>query len=92
MNRRSFLKLSPAFPVGAMSAALVVHEDGKDDLELDVSVLKVQTGDILVLSTPKDLISCAEIENVSAILKQTFPTLQVVVLSNGWKLDGVIRS
>jgi hypothetical protein len=46
MDRRSLLKLGAAFPVG-VSAALVLREDGQPPIELDISVLKTQPGDVL---------------------------------------------
>jgi hypothetical protein len=91
MNRRSFIKLSPAFPAGAVSAALVLKEDGKDEISLDLAVLKTQPGDILVLTAPS-AISPDTAERLSKHFEHAFPGLKAMVLGDGLKVDGVIRT
>lgn len=91
MDRRSFLKLSPAFPVGAVSAAIVLREEGKEDVELDISVLKTQPGDTLVLSTPH-MISQETAARIKAHLQHEWPTLKAIITDGGLRIDGVIRT
>jgi hypothetical protein len=90
MDRRSLLKLGAAFPVG-VSAALVLREDGQPPIELDISVLKTQPGDVLVLSHPGHL-SMESAERIKTYVESVWPTLKAIVMSDGLKIDGVIRS
>jgi hypothetical protein len=89
INRRDLLKM--AFPVGAASVALLIKEDGKPAVELDVSVLKCQPGDVIVLSCPGP-ISQEHAERIKAYFEQAFPILKAIVMSDGLKVDGVIRT
>lgn len=91
MDRRSFLKLSPALPVGAVTASLVLREDGREPVTLDVSVLKTQPGDVLVLSTPNP-ISEEAARRIKAHVEHVWPELKAMVMGDGLKLDGVIRT
>ena len=91
MDRRSFIKMSPAFPAGAVSAALVLKEEGREDVSLDISVLKTQPGDIIVLTAPGG-VSDEVATMLQAHIERIFPTLKAIVLGDGLKVDGVIRT
>ena len=91
MNRRDFFKVTAAFPAAAMTAALVVREDGKPPVELDVSVLRTQPGDVLVLSVPGP-ISHQTAKRLEAYIKDRYPYMTAIVMSDGMKLDGVLRT
>ena len=91
MNRREFVKLSQAFPVAAVTASLTLREEGKPDVEgLDVSVLRVQPGDIVVLSVP-GCISSHTAERIKAQWESLCPGTRAAVLGDGMKIDGVLR-
>ncbi len=90
MNRRSFLSMSPAFPVAAVSASVVLREEGKPPVELDVSVLRLQEGDRLIVTVP-GMLSIASAERIKAALHQAIPMAQAVILSDGMKIEGVLR-
>ncbi len=91
MNRRSFLKMSPALPVGAVTASLVLREEGKEPIELDISVLKVQAGDTLVLSCERPM-SQDTAARIKAYVEHVWPELKALILQDGLKIDGVIRT
>jgi len=86
MDRRSFLKA----PAAAATAALVVREDGKAPLELDLAVLHMQAGDVLVLSVPGS-ISQETSTRLTACFEARWPQITVLVLGDGMKVDGVLR-
>lgn len=90
MNRRSFLALSPAFPAAAVSASLVLREEGKRPVELNMSVLKLQTGDSLIIQSEGHL-SAAEAESIKGLMEHHFPGNKAMVMSDGLKLAGVLR-
>jgi hypothetical protein len=91
MNRRDFVKMSPAFAGAAISASLVVREDGKETLELGVSVLKVQSGDVLVL-TVDDYLSYESTRRLEEMVAPLFaPGVKILLLQRGMTLDGVLR-
>lgn len=89
MNRRSFISLSPSFPVAAISASLTLREEGKPPIDLDVSVLKLEPGDTIVLTAP--YLSLAAEDRVRAGVNNLFPDVKVMVLLDGMKVDGVLR-
>ena len=90
MDRRTFVKLAPAFPAAAVSASLILKEDGHAPIELDISVLKAHAGDILVLSYAGKM-SSETGERIRQHVKHIHPQLKALVLSEGLRLDGVIR-
>lgn len=89
MNRREFVALTPAFPAAAVSASLTVRETGKDPIDLDVSVLKLQPGDVLVLRSAQSL-SQNQVARISALIQDRFG-VKALVLDADLSLDGVIR-
>jgi hypothetical protein len=89
-SRRTFLKLSPAFPAGALTASLVVKADGQELQSFDLSVLKAQAGDIIVLTAPGP-ISQDTATRLRKCWDATFPTLQAMVMGDGLRVDGVLR-
>lgn len=91
MNRREFVKLAPAFPAAAVTASLTVREEGKAPVELDVSVLKCQPGDTLVLRANGRL-HMEDRECIQQHFEHIFPGLKAIVLNDGMTLDGVIRA
>ena len=90
MDRRSFLALSPAFPVAAASATLTLKREGEPPVELDVSILKTQPGDCVILSAPGPIT-----QDIAQRLKDMWehgvPGTKAVILSDGMKVDGVLR-
>jgi len=92
MKRRDFVKLAPAFPVAAVTASLTLRETGKEPVELDVSVLKCQPGDTLVLTAP-DNISEDTAARIKAWIEHTFENrIKAMVLGDGLTIEGVIRA
>ena len=92
MNRRQFVKLAQAFPAAAVSASLVLREDGKTPVELDVSVLKCEPGDTLVLSTA-ERVSMDTAARIQHYVADRFDgRVKVMLLSDGITLDGVLRA
>ena len=92
MDRRDFVKLAPAFAIGATTATLTLREEGKDPIDLDVSVLKCQPGDTLVLSVNMP-VSHDAMRRIKAIVEDAFDNrVKALVLSDGLTLDGVIRA
>jgi hypothetical protein len=90
MNRREFVALAPAFPVGAVTATLTVKEADKSPVDLDVSVLKLQPGDTLVLTAP-GYITQEAAERIKRYTEERFPGVNAIVLGDGLKVDGVLR-
>jgi hypothetical protein len=90
MNRRSFLKLSPAFPAAAATVTLTLREEGQQPVELDVRVLKLQKGDIVVLSAQQHLSvdACTMIQRHWA---DHFEGIKALVLQADLKVEGVLR-
>lgn len=91
MNGREFVKLAPAFPAAAVTASLTLREEGKESVELDVSVLKCQPGDTLVLRSTGRL-HMEDCERIQQHFEHIFPGLKAIVLKDGMTLDGVIRA
>lgn len=90
MNRREFVKMSPAFAGAAVSASIVVREEGKPDHEFGVSVLRTQPGDTLVLQC-QGHISSETAARCGQVFKQLMPGLKVLVLDESVTLAGVLR-
>lgn len=90
MNRRSFLALTPAFPSAAVTASLVLREEGKSPVELDVNVLRVQPGDTLILSAP-EAISAETAARIKTFVEREFLGIRALILSDGLSIDGVVR-
>ncbi len=90
MNRRNFLAMTPAFPVAAISASLVLREKDKPPVELDLSVLKLQPGDKVVLSVPLS-ISRDTADRIRSMWEQAIPGTTALILADGMKVDGVLR-
>lgn len=90
MDRREFIAMSPAFPLAATTATLTLKAEGQAPVELDVSVLKLQPGDTLVLSVPTP-ISQATADRLKACIEDKFPGVTGMVIDQGMKVDGVLR-
>jgi len=90
VDRRSFLSLSPAFPAAAVSASLLLKEDGKPDLELGLNVLHLQEGDTLVL-TLDGRITQDMADRIKAHIEHVLPKIKAFILSEGMKIEGVLR-
>lgn len=90
MDRREFVKLTPAFAAGAVSASLVLREDGKEPVELDVSVLKLREGDTLVMSTAGP-IPAETAERIKVWVEDKFPGIRAMVMGDSLRVDGVLR-
>ena len=90
MDRRSFLSLSPAFPAAAVSASLLLKEEGKPDIELGLNVLHLKAGDTLVL-TLDGRISEDSAERIKAHLQHALPKTKALILGDGMKIEGVLR-
>ena len=92
MNRREFVKLAPAFPAAAVSATLVVREEGKEPINCDVSVLKCQPGDTLVLKCG-GLITADRAVRMTASIENLFDNrVRVMILDSSMSLEGVLRT
>lgn len=92
MNRRDFIAMAPAFPAATIAATLTLREDGKEPVDLDVSVLKVEPGDIVVLKATQ-YISQEGAEYVKAYLEdRVFPGCKALVLTGGLSVQGVLRT
>jgi hypothetical protein len=91
MNRRWFVKMAPAYTAAA-AASVVIHEPGKTDVNLELSVLKVQSGDCVVLSSQSP-ISRETSERIKTVIEGVFPDgVTALVMDGGIKIDGVLRS
>lgn len=91
MNRREFVKLGPAFPAAAVTATLTLKEDGKPPIEgLDVSVLKWQPGDTLIIQCSAHL-SMETAERIKRHVEGVLPGATVMVFDAGLTLEGVLR-
>lgn len=90
MDRRDFFKLTPAFASSTITASLLVREQSKPPVELDVSVLKIQSGDTLVLQC-SDYVSSDQIDRIRATIHGHWPGIKAMFLANGLTLEGVLR-
>lgn len=90
MDRRLFIKMSPAFPAAAVAATLTITEDGKPPIDLDVRVLKLQQGDTVVLSSPR-LLRVEECHMIRRYWEDNHEGIKAMVLVDGMKVDGVLR-
>lgn len=90
MKRRDFIAMSPAFPVAATTATLTVRTEGEQPVELDVSVLKLQPGDTLVIKA-RGQITQEEADRVSLGVGAMFQGVKVVVLDDALSIEGVLR-
>jgi hypothetical protein len=91
MNRRNFFALAPAFPVAAVTATLTLREQGKPDIEgLDVSVLKLQPGDGVVLQCDGP-ISHDTADRIRATWEAWMPGTKAIVMGDGLSVKGVLR-
>jgi hypothetical protein len=92
MNRRQFVKLSTAFPAATVTASLTLHKDGEPPINnLDLSVLRVQPDDIVVLHCDGP-IDEAQAARLKALWEARFPHTRAVVLGDGLSVAGVLRS
>jgi hypothetical protein len=91
MNRRNFLALTPAFPVAAVSASLVLREEGKKPIELGINVLNLRDGDRLVLTFPES-ISADGAARVKTMVEQALPKVKALLFTDGMKIEGVLRN
>lgn len=84
--------MAPAFPAAAVSGALVLREAGKESVELDVSVLKCQPGDMLVLRHQGPITQEMAVR-IQASVEDLFDgRVKAMVLSDGLSLEGVLRT
>lgn len=90
MKRREFLAIGPALPA-AMSATVTITHKGHEPIDLEMSVLKCQPGDVLVFRTDA-IISADQAARIQAAMAHVCPGVKSIVLSDGMKLDGVLRS
>ena len=90
MNRRDFVKLSPAFPAAAVTATLTLKEDGKRPINLDVSVLKLERGDTLVLSCDGDM-SMNTADRIRFEVEHLLPGIKALIVADGLNVEGVLR-
>lgn len=90
MNRREFVALAPAFPVAAVTASLTLRQDGHEPVDVDVSVLKLQPGDTIVLQCPA-LISSETAVRLKNQIEHLFPGATAIVLGDGLTITGVLR-
>jgi len=88
MNRRNFLALTPAFPAAAK--ATLTLTDGQVSTDLDVSILKTQDGDRVILSCAGH-ISRDAADRIRAMWEQAMPGTKAIVLLDGMKVEGVLR-
>lgn len=89
---RELIEMPPAFPEPSVTASFTVREQGKEPIELDVSVLKLQPGDTLVLSVPGPLRQeIAERIKASAEEYLKDKGVKAMVLGDGMTIDGVLR-
>lgn len=92
MDRRHFLAMAPAFPTAAMSASLTLREEGKPDINLDLSVLKLQPGDVLVLTVPGSIHDDTAAYIKASVAAVFHPKdIKVMVMSDGLSVAGVLR-
>lgn len=91
MNRRDFVKLSPAFPVAAVTATLTLKEEGQPPIGgLDVSVLKLEPGDVVVLRVEGHILM-ATAERIKAHWECAVPGTRAFILADGMTVEGVLR-
>lgn len=90
MDRREFIAMSPAFPLAATTATLTVKAEGREPVDLDVSVLRLQPGDTIVMSAP-DHIRLETADRIRCLVEAKFPGVQAMVLSGDMKVEGVLR-
>jgi hypothetical protein len=92
MNRRDFVKMAPAFPAAAVTATLTLRENGKDPVELDVSVLKLQRGDTVVLRC-HERVTKEMADRIKGDFSSTFEDMGVkaMVLDKTVSIEGVLR-
>ena len=90
LSRRRFLGLGPAMPAAAVTASLTITQQGHAPITLDASVLRLQTGDVIVLSCPRQ-ISNEAARRIRDSLGEILPRVKVILLSGEMKIDGVIR-
>lgn len=93
LDRRRFLQLSPAFPAATVTGSLTLRKDGEPPItDLDLSVLRLQRGDVLVVTTPGQI--TAEYGNrLSARLNEFLEQFgaTALVFSDGVTVAGVLR-
>jgi hypothetical protein len=90
IDRRSLLKYavqSATLPAVVLS----VRDEGEPPVDLDIGVLRLQAGDLVILTAPGSIS-----EPTAQRLKQAFESLlptgvQVAVMGDGLKVDGVLR-
>jgi hypothetical protein len=90
MNRREFVAMAPAFPIATVTASLTLKEEGKAPVDLDVSVLKVQPGDTLVLRSTV-LLTMAQKDYIKAQVETLFSGVKAMVLDRDLQIEGVLR-
>lgn len=90
MSKRDVVRLSPAFPVADVSASLVLREDGKEPVEVGVSVLNVKAGDTLVLRSASPM-PADRVEYIGKQIELIFPGVKAMVLDGDLELSGVLR-
>lgn len=90
MDRRSFVKMSAALPAAAVTASLTLKEEGKPPIEgLDVSVLRLQPSDTLVISAPGNI--SADVANRLRQMVEASLDCRAIILGDGLKVEGVLR-
>jgi hypothetical protein len=90
MERRDFLKLTPALPAAAPALSLTLKQPDGSELKTDVAVLRLQPGDTLVLMPTEHLLA-RDAQGLRDMLKLWAPQgVQVMILQAGMQL-GVLR-
>lgn len=89
ISRRKFLGLTPAFPATA-AVTLTLNQKNAEPVSMDASVLKLQKGDTLVISCHGP-VSAETAYRIKAHVEHSFPGIKAILMSDGLKLEGVLR-
>jgi hypothetical protein len=92
MDRRQFFQLTPLAAV-ATTGTLTITEPGKDPVgPLDLSVLRLQRGDVIVITTPHG-VSSDTASRIKAYVEGALQPLGVTawVMGDGLTVAGVLR-
>lgn len=93
MNRREFVKMAPAFPAAAITATMTLNEQGKEPIDLDLSVLTLESGDTIVLKCA-DYLTQEAADRIKSYFEYTFEErgIKAMVLDKGMSIEGVLRA
>ena len=82
--------LPPTFPEPTVTASLMVREHGQEPIEADISVLRWQPGDTLVLKC-RGRLTLDQSNKMRALIEERFHGLTAIVLDDAITLEGVLR-